>query len=80
MLHVIMHSCIIIIVVVQFYPWIILVSFVSYSLSYIFILKNTGKNLNWSIKQKNKNTVHVWPKEKKMITGSLKAAMDDCFS
>ena len=39
---------------VQFYPWIILVSFVSYSLSYIFISKNTGKNLNWSIKQKIK--------------------------
>ena len=54
----------IIIIVVQFYPWIILVSFVPYSLSYIFIPKNTGKNLNWSIKQKNKNTVHVWPKEK----------------
>ena len=50
---------------VQFYPWIILVSFLSCSLSYIFIPKNTGKNLNWSIKQKNKNTVHVWPKEKK---------------
>ena len=55
----------IIIIVVQFYPWIILVSFVSYSLSYIFIpKKKTGKNLNWSKKQKNKNTVHVWPKEK----------------
>ena len=26
----------------------------SYSLSYIFIPKNTGKNLNWSIKQKIK--------------------------
>ena len=55
----------IIIIMVQFYPWIILVSFVSYSLSYIFIPKNTGKKCKLKYKAKNKNTVHVWPKEKK---------------
>ena len=50
---------------VQFYPWIILVSFVSYSLSYIFIPKNTGKNLNWSIKQKIKILSMCGQKKKK---------------
>ena len=31
-------------------------------------------------KKLTENTVHVWPKDKKMITSSLKAALGDCFS
>ena len=31
-------------------------------------------------KKLTENTVNVWPKEKKMVTGSLKAALGDCFS
>ena len=54
---------------VQFYPWIILVSFVSYSLSYISIPKNTGKKFKLNYKTKNKNTVHVWPKDNIVLLG-----------